>query len=153
LGRFSGLSGIAIPAMIKNCNMDLYSSSEPSHQYTRSGLHSCAISATQLSSFGLWLPLAEDSTSIVVLDMMFWLLYDSTLVGRDLEMRIASTLGWFQSAQSPRRNSKPSILSHLSGLFHQVELTIPSSSKCRADEYLPFVTDSLRQATEDGVSI
>src|SRR5690242_7940355 len=71
LGRFLSLSGMAVPAMIMSRSIAWYSSGDPSHQWTRSGLQSCATSSTQRASFLFLTSPAAVSTSMVVgLDMM-----------------------------------------------------------------------------------
>src|SRR6266576_3640476 len=61
LGRFAGLTGMAVPASVINCIIPWYSACEPLHQCTPSGLHIRATSSTQLTSCRL----TVDSASIV----------------------------------------------------------------------------------------
>ena len=53
LGRFAGLSGMSVPCATISAQSRSYSSLEPSHQCTRSGLHLRATSSTQARSFRL----------------------------------------------------------------------------------------------------
>ncbi len=52
-GRSSGLSGVKVPASTSPAHRAAYSSSEPSHQCTRSGVVSAAISSTQATRSGI----------------------------------------------------------------------------------------------------
>src|SRR6266576_3773850 len=61
LGRFAGLTGMAVPASVINCIIPWYSACEPLHQCTPSGLHIRATSSTQRTSCRL----TVDSASIV----------------------------------------------------------------------------------------
>src|SRR5712692_4298159 len=53
LGRFSGLSRMKVPDVTICSHRRSYSSCEPSHQWTRSGLHKASIPSTQARSFVL----------------------------------------------------------------------------------------------------
>src|ERR1700683_3815565 len=70
LGRFDSSSGMAVPVRTSSRSIAWYSSGEPSHQWTRSGLHICAASSTQRPSLACLGLLAGASTSIVVVAMM-----------------------------------------------------------------------------------
>src|SRR6266849_7986863 len=67
-GLFSSASGIAVPDRIISRSIAWYSSGEPSHQCTRSGLQSCAHSSTHCAS-RLCLFALRVSTSKVRLDI------------------------------------------------------------------------------------
>src|SRR6266850_362083 len=67
-GRLSSASGIAVPDRTMTRSMARYSSEEPSHQCTRSGLQSCAHSSTHCASC-LCLFALRVSTSKVRLDI------------------------------------------------------------------------------------
>src|SRR5437899_1877903 len=65
LGRFSGSSQIAVPDKVISRSIDWYSSREPSHQCTRSGLQSWVTSSTQRASFGFFgAPLAVSTSNV-----------------------------------------------------------------------------------------
>src|ERR1700678_164023 len=70
-GRFAGSRGIAVPVRVINRRIAWYSSGEPSHQCTRSGLHNFATSSTHRASLGCLWSWAAVSTSIVVLAIVY----------------------------------------------------------------------------------